>query len=423
MNEPKNAAFLGYAIGVHAPFLKAPATNASQGWTALLHMLEAHAAAVKAYKKAGLKGRIGVALDSEWTLPVDPEKDTVAAQRYIDYRLGSFADPLYFGQWPASVRERLEPTGELPPIPRELSEFLVENKPKTFFLNYYTAKYIWEKPGKRCGYGENGGDGDDDDEKFFSFFRFPGGRKRRERERERERACEKEREGERGKNQKRKKEKKGLTFFPPFLVEVEKKKSQKKKKTEGDGLCDLDERYESKDGAPVGPRADSTWLFVYPDGLRRVLDYVNKRYKPEEIWLSESGLDAPNEAQLTGDNVLDDAFRLDSYRLLIAAADAAVQEDGVPLTTYLAWSLTDGLEWQEGMTKRFGITYVDVKPGGSAERVPKASAVWLAKEFGTLPKDSKVKVPPSSGGGGGAAAAAGKEEATATATKKEEKKE
>lgn len=154
MNEPKNAAFLGYAIGVHAPFLKAPATNASQGWTALLHMLEAHAAAVKAYKKAGLKGRIGVALDSEWTLPVDPEKDADAAQRYIDYRLGSFADPLYFGQWPASVRERLRPTGELPPIPRELSEFLVENKPKTFFLNYYTAKYIWEKPGKRCGYGK-----------------------------------------------------------------------------------------------------------------------------------------------------------------------------------------------------------------------------------------------------------------------------
>ena len=135
MNEPKNAAFLGYAVGVHAPFLRAPPTNASQGWTALLHMLEAHAAAVKAYKKAGLKGRIGVALDSEWTLPVDPEKDTAAAQRYIDYRLGAFADPLYFGQWPASVRERLEPTGELPPIPRELSEFLVENKPKTFFLN------------------------------------------------------------------------------------------------------------------------------------------------------------------------------------------------------------------------------------------------------------------------------------------------
>lgn len=165
---------------------------------------------------------------------------------------------------------------------------------------------------------------------------------------------------------------------------------------------------------PVGPRADSTWLFVYPDGLRRVLDYVNKRYKPEEVWLSESGLDAPNEDKLTGDDVLDDAFRLDSYRLLIAAADAAVQEDGVPLTTYLAWSLTDGLEWQEGMTKRFGITHVGEN---SPERIPKASAVWLAKEFGTLPKDSKVKFPPSSSGGG-----AVKDEAE-KATTKEEKKE
>ena len=211
-------------------------------------------------------------------------------------------------------------------------------------------------------------------------------------------------------------------------VKRKKKKLKNNNKTKtlfrslGDGLCDLDERYESKDGTPVGPRADSTWLFVYPDGLRRVLDYVNKRYKPEEVWLSESGLDAPGEDALTGDDVLDDAFRLDSYRLLIAAADAAVQEDGVPLTTYLAWSLTDGLEWQEGMTKRFGITHVDVKGGGSPERVPKASAVWLAKEFGTLPKDSKVKFPPSSGGAAAAAAAA-KEETTVVEAKKEEKKE
>jgi hypothetical protein len=228
-------------------------------------------------------------------------------------------------------------------------------------------------------------------------------RERREREK-RERDSESESERKNGEQKNRGKKRSHFRGGKNF---------KKNLNLSGDGLCDLDERYESKDGVPIGPRADSTWLFVYPDGLRRVLDYVNKRYKPEEIWLSESGLDAPNEATATGDDVLDDSFRLDSYRLLIAAADAAVQEDNVPLTTYLAWSLTDGLEWQEGMTKRFGITHVGEK---SAERIPKASAVWLAKEFGTLPKGSKIDFPPSSGGA--------KEEAATTATaKKEEKKE
>lgn len=216
----------------------------------------------------------------------------------------------------------------------------------------------------------------------------------------------KEREGAKERETREKREGRKKIHAPPL-------KKTLKTSNSGDGLCDLDERYESKEGVPVGPRADSTWLFVYPDGLRRVLDYVNKRYKPEEIWLSESGLDAPDEDKLTGDDVLDDSFRLDAYRLLIAAADAAVQEDGVPLTTYLAWSLTDGLEWQEGTARRFGIAHADAR---TAERIPKASAVWLVKEFGTLPKGSKVKFPPSSGGG--AAAASAKEETTA-----EEKKE
>ena len=245
------------------------------------------------------------------------------------------------------------------------------------------------------------------------------GERGRERERERGGEREKGRERERDGERKRREQKKKGSLFQLSPVGEKKKNLLQNEKThlnpKGDGLCDLDERYESKDGAPVGPRADSTWLFVYPDGLRRVLDYVNKRYKPDEIWLSESGLDAPNEARAEGADVLDDAFRLDSYRLLVAAADAAVQEDGVPLTTYLAWSLTDGLEWQEGMTKRFGITHVDK---ATNERRPKASAVWLAKEFGTLPKGSKLEFPPSAGGGGGGAA----KEEVATA-KKEEKKE
>ena len=66
------------------------------------------------------------------------------------------------------------------------------------------------------------------------------------------------------------------------------------------------------------------------------------------------------------------------------------------------------------MTKRFGITHVDEKTN---ERVPKACGRVAGREFGTLPKGSKVEFPPSAGG-------ASKEEAETPATaKKEEKKE
>ena len=55
----------------------------------------------------------------------------------------------------------------------------------------------------------------------------------------------------------------------------------------------------------------------------------------------------------------------------------------MPLSLYVGWSLLDGLEWQEGMTKRFGIVYTDP---ATKDRTPKKSAYWLANKFGTLKK-------------------------------------
>ena len=64
------------------------------------------------------------------------------------------------------------------------------------------------------------------------------------------------------------------------------------------------------------------------------------------------------------------------------AASDAKTIDGVPVDLYLAWSLTDGVEWAEKMTKLFGIVWTDYAKGG--ERVPKDSAYWLAETFRTL---------------------------------------
>lgn len=76
----------------------------------------------------------------------------------------------------------------------------------------------------------------------------------------------------------------------------------------------------------------------------------------------------------------------------VEAAVKAVKEDKVRLSLYVGWSLLDGLEWQEGMTKRFGIVYTNPD---TLDRVPKKSAYWLANKFGTLKKKEAAAPAPA----------------------------
>jgi len=56
----------------------------------------------------------------------------------------------------------------------------------------------------------------------------------------------------------------------------------------------------------------------------------------------------------------------------------AVEEDGVKLKGYFAWSLLDNFEWADGYAKRFGIVHVDYS---TMQRTPKQSAAWLKAFF------------------------------------------
>ena len=76
--------------------------------------------------------------------------------------------------------------------------------------------------------------------------------------------------------------------------------------------------------------------------------------------------------------MLNDKFRVEYYQHYLAEAIRAVEEDGVQLKGYFAWSLLDNFEWADGYAKRFGIVHVDYS---TLQRRPKKSAEWLKAYF------------------------------------------
>ena len=113
---------------------------------------------------------------------------------------------------------------------------------------------------------------------------------------------------------------------------------------EGLGLANYETLESSATGVPLGPVADSSWLIVTPWGFRKALKYLNDRYHPGEMAVTENGVSVPQEDNLPFPAVLKDTFRVQFYDSYLKAAAAAVKEDGVPLKTYFAWSLLDNFE-------------------------------------------------------------------------------
>lgn len=52
------------------------------------------------------------------------------------------------------------------------------------------------------------------------------------------------------------------------------------------------------DGKQIGPQAESGWLYVYPPGIRGVLNWVSNRYGAPKIFIFENGVSVPGESQM-----------------------------------------------------------------------------------------------------------------------------
>nr|XP_012571852.1 LOW QUALITY PROTEIN: beta-glucosidase 12-like [Cicer arietinum] len=128
-------------------------------------------------------------------------------------------------------------------------------------------------------------------------------------------------------------------------------------------------------GNPIGPRATSNWIFVYPRGIHELLLYIKKKkYNNPLIYITENGVDEFNDPTLSLEEALLDTFRIDYYYRHLFYVRSAIRND-VNIKGYFAWSLLDNFEWASGYTLRFGINFVDYNDG--LKRYPKLSAKWF----------------------------------------------
>jgi beta-glucosidase/6-phospho-beta-glucosidase/beta-galactosidase len=70
---------------------------------------------------------------------------------------------------------------------------------------------------------------------------------------------------------------------------------------------------DAKGDAP-GPASDVFWLFDTPTALRSMLAWVSRRYSRPEVWVTENGVPAPDEAAKGLGEALKDTYRLDFFK-------------------------------------------------------------------------------------------------------------
>ncbi|CEM32697.1 unnamed protein product [Vitrella brassicaformis CCMP3155] len=215
-NEPWVFCKLGYQLGIHAPGVKSTADDLKCGH----HVLLAHGKAVKLFRsKYQRKGkRIGITLNHEWRVPHNPSdpKDVTRTQGAIDSQLGWFADPIYLGDYPKTLKARW---GKKMPVFTPAEKELLKGSSDFFGLNMYTTLYESHEDGS-------------------SYERF---------------------------------------------------------------------------SVPIGPEAASIWLYPAPFGVAQLLKYVQNRYNPPSIIITENGVSAVNEEYMPNPRkqkiTLKDSFR------------------------------------------------------------------------------------------------------------------
>jgi beta-glucosidase len=125
-------------------------------------------------------------------------------------------------------------------------------------------------------------------------------------------------------------------------------------------------------GGEQGPKTDIGWE-VWPQAIYDIVTRITRDFNRPQIEITENGgayNDVPDK-----DGIIRDSRRIEFHRQYLQALARAIT-DGADVRGYHAWSLLDNFEWAEGLSQRFGLTYVDFK---TQQRTIKDSGRWYAK--------------------------------------------
>ncbi len=139
LNEPWVVTDAGYLHGVHAPGHRSP----YEAPIASHHLLRAHGSAVRAYRAEG-RHRIGLVVNLEPKYPASQSAADVAATARADaYMNRQYLDAVFFGSYPAELREIFG--AAWPDWPQE--DFALIREPIDFLgVNYYTRNVTRHDP-------------------------------------------------------------------------------------------------------------------------------------------------------------------------------------------------------------------------------------------------------------------------------------
>ncbi|KAF7095062.1 hypothetical protein CFC21_097302 [Triticum aestivum] len=165
----------------------------------------------------------------------------------------------------------------------------------------------------------------------------------------------------------------GLNYYSARYAKNTKHNSNSKESYSTDSQTD--QRVE-RNGTYIGPKAGSSWLYIYPRGIEELLLYTKKTYNNPTIYITENGVDEINNENLPLQEALIDNTRIEFYQQHIFYVQRALKQ-GVDVRGYFAWSLFDNFEWVDGYSVRFGLNYINYKDG--LKRYPKRSSQWFQK--------------------------------------------
>jgi beta-glucosidase len=107
-----------------------------------------------------------------------------------------------------------------------------------------------------------------------------------------------------------------------------------------DFMGNVTEHVTNKAGIEIGPQSGVSWLQVCPEQFRKILNWVWNRYG-SMIIVTENGCPCPGEDQMDLAQSIEDDFRVKYFELYLDAISKAINEDGIKVGGYFAWSLMD----------------------------------------------------------------------------------